>query len=40
MEHFTHSCMHMAVPNMQMRLDRFLDESLSLIIFLKLRIRF
>jgi len=44
MLHFRHSFMHMAVHayanEMLMRLDRFLDENLSLIIFLKLRIRF
>ena len=44
MSHFNHPCMHMAVREyaneMLMRLDRSLDENLSLIIFVKLRNRF
>ena len=39
MSHFSHRCMHMAAHaysnEMLMRLDRFLDENLSLIIFVK-----
>ena len=45
MSHFSHRCMHMAdrayANEMLMRLDRFfLDEHLSLIIYVKLRSRF
>jgi len=44
MSHFSHHCMHMDARTyaneMLMRLDRFLDENLSLIIFVKLRSRF
>jgi len=40
MSHFSHPCMHMDVHayanEMLMRLDRFLDKNLSLIIFIKL----
>ena len=35
-----HMAVHAYANEMLMRLDRFLDENLSLIIFLKLRIRF
>mgnify|MGYP000629799574 CR=1 FL=1 len=44
MSHFSHPCMEMAARayaiEMLMRLDRSLDENLSLIIFVKLRRRF
>jgi len=44
MSHFSHPCMHMAARayahEMLMRLDRSLDENLSLINFVKLRSRF
>jgi len=44
MLHFSHPCMHIAASayanEMLMRLDRSLDENLSLIIFIKLRSRF
>jgi len=44
MSHFSHPCMHTAARpyenEMLMRLDRSLDENLSLIIFVKLSSRF